>query len=123
MFIDPGVLRLLRQVSDMTKVARDAQRMLEPAMRMHRQFAPVLRMVAASSRAARERQRQKSRPRGCDRRHRPRARRTAASSSTSGADPGGDEPGEPPPPASPRLTLAPPPKAILTFGFAAEVDR
>lgn len=50
------------------------------------------------------------------REHRPR-RRTSSSSRSSSADPPGDsEPGEPVPLA---LTLAPKPKAILTFGLIA----
>ncbi len=51
---------------------------------------------------------------------RPRARRTSSSSRTSGADPGDEGPGEPPPP---RLGLAPPPRAILTYGLLTAEQR
>lgn len=47
------------------------------------------------------------------------ARRTSSSSATSGTDPGSSS--DPPPPA-PSLRLAPPPKAIYTFGFAPVED-
>jgi len=50
---------------------------------------------------------------------RPRARRAGASSSTASQDPGDSSSSDLPPPAS-RLTLAPSPKAIYTFGFATE---
>jgi len=65
--------------------------------------------------------RQTGRVRATPRAARPRERRSGASSRTSSQDPGSsDGSSDPPPPASARLTLAPLPKAIYTFGFTAE---
>ena len=53
---------------------------------------------------------------------RPKARRTSASSRTSSADPG-DSSSDEPPPAPVVPTLAPPPRAIYSYGFAPEGSR
>jgi len=52
---------------------------------------------------------------------RPRERRAAASSSSSSQDPGDSS--DPPPPAPVVPTLAPPPRAIYSYGFAPEGSR
>ena len=59
----------------------------------------------------------------CEARQRPRERRSAASSRTSGTDPGDDDPAEPPSPASARPALAPPPRAICTYGCLTVAER
>lgn len=51
----------------------------------------------------------------------PRSRRASSSSTTSGSDPGDEGPGEQPPAGS--LRLAPPPRAILTFGCLSAEQR
>jgi len=64
----------------------------------------------------------RARARSCSRTARPRERRAAASSSSSSQDPG-DGSSDPPPPAPVVPTLAPPPRAIYSYGFAPEGSR
>lgn len=77
--------------------------------------------IVRSSVIARRPGQHRSRPAPRAREHRPGgARRAASSSTSSGCDPGDPDAAKPP---AARLTLPPPPEAIMTFGFAREVDQ
>lgn len=101
-----AVARLLAPGADTRPVAEAARRSMFVGLtvRVNRPTAP--RQVARAD---------------CPRsEHRPATRRTSSSSRSSSADPGDDGPGEPP---AASLRLAPPPRAVLTFGCLSADER